>query len=185
MIIGAVTYRKLLEEFAEDRYGLVTTKEAATLGVPAAQLPKLAARGWLTHLGPGLYRCANTPLLGSFWQFAEAVARVGPEAYLVQDAVLSMHDLALVNPRYIRVATTKRIRHQIPSWVKVVKATPATRVLSYEGVRSTSVAQALVDSRGIVMAQRLLDAVEEAKRLGLINSVEHEQLLLELAKPYK
>ena len=38
-------YRDIVREIALDQYGYVTTKQAAEAGVPAVELPKLAARG--------------------------------------------------------------------------------------------------------------------------------------------
>lgn len=44
-----VKYREVVRELALDRYGYVTTKDAVGAGVPAIELPKLAARGaWRT-----------------------------------------------------------------------------------------------------------------------------------------
>ena len=59
--------------------------------------------------------------------YAEAVALVGGGAYLHGESVLSMHGLALIDPRAIEVATTKRVRRRLPSWVEPVTAPKGER----------------------------------------------------------
>src|SRR3954464_4863876 len=112
------TYRRRLRERALDQYGYVTTRDARELGVPPVELRKLSQRGGLEHVAHGLYRFDDIPHTGRD-QFMEAVLRVGPDAFLVGDAVLALHDLALVNPRAIRVATPHRERHRLPDFLKV------------------------------------------------------------------
>ncbi len=53
----------------------------AQAGVPRA----------LTHLGPGCLSRVNDLEAARWGQYAEAVALVGPTAFLSQDAVLSLH----------------------------------------------------------------------------------------------
>ena len=50
------------------------------------------------------------------------------------ESVLSMHSLALVDPRAIEVATPKRVRRRLPSWVEPVSAPKGERTTSYEGI---------------------------------------------------
>ncbi len=66
---------------ALDHYGFVTTKAAAAAGVPAVELPKLAARGGLDNVAYGLYRVPDLPT-HPFDEFAEALARAGDGAFL-------------------------------------------------------------------------------------------------------
>jgi hypothetical protein len=68
----------------------------------------------------GLYRFDEIPRTGRD-QFMEAVFRVGREAYLTHHTVLALHDLALVNPRRIRVGTRKRARPQLPEYIEIVQ----------------------------------------------------------------
>ena len=112
----ADTNRRRLHARALDQYGYVTTADAAELGVPAVELRKIAHRGGLTHLAHGLYRFDDIPA-GDHGRYLEAVLRAGPGAYLAGDAVLAFHDLALVNPRQVRVGTTRRVRAKLPEWI--------------------------------------------------------------------
>ena len=149
----AQTYRRSLLERAQDQYGYVTTRDAEDLGIPAVELRKLAQRGGLRHVD----------------QFMEAVLTVGPGAHLTRDAVLSLHDLGLVNPSKIRVGTDRRVRGQLPAFVDVVRVPAGTEdVTTYEGIPSATIERALLDCRGIVMGERLVEATKEAARRGLL-----------------
>lgn len=183
-MVKAQTYRRRLFERALDQYGYVTTDDADQLGVPAVELRKLAHRGGLEHVAYGLYRFDDIPHTPHD-QFMEAVLRVGPDAYLTGDAVLALHDLALANPRRIRVATPKRRRRQLPKFVEVVEQGDLQHQerTEYEGIPSETVAQALLHCRGAIMHDRLLEAVERAASRGLVRKSEAKRVLDELAVP--
>jgi predicted transcriptional regulator of viral defense system len=164
----AQTYRRCLLGHAQDQYGYVTTRDAEDLGVPGVELRKLAQRGGMRHVARGVYRFDEVPETGHD-QYMEAVLAVGPGAHLTRDAVLSFHDLGLVNPRKIRVGTDRRIRGQIPAFVDLVREPIGGKdVTVYEGIPSATVEQALIDCRGIIMDERLLEATKEAARRGLL-----------------
>lgn len=178
-----MNYRRRLWQHAIGNYGLVTTRDAAELGVPTGELPKLAARGGMTHVAYGVYRLDDAPHTERD-QFAEAVLRVGPEAYLTHDAVLALHELALVNPKQIRVATPRRTRAKHPPWIRVIRRDLTNEHITvYEGIRSTTVARALVDCRTLVMRDRLTQAAEEARVRGLLTREEHAAVLTALTHP--
>ena len=98
-----VKYRDLVHEIALDNHGYVTTRAAVEAGVPAVELPKLAARGGMENVAYGLYRVSTVPC-SEIDQFAEALLRAGEGAYLYGESVLALLGLADVNPRRITVA---------------------------------------------------------------------------------
>lgn len=176
-----MTYRQDLRELALDNYGLVTTWQASEAGVPAVMLRQIAARGGLVRLGHGLYRFPLSEIRPTFFDpFAEAVARVGRDAYLTHDAVLALHGLGLVNPLRIRVGTARRVRADVGDMVQIVHqpTLSAAALTVYEGIPSTTVAQALADCAraGLVMPERLADARDEARGRGLITEREVRSL---------
>lgn len=176
----ALTYRRRLHEHALDQYGYVTTEDAEDLGVPGGELAKLKRRGGLEHIGHGLYRFEDIPRTDRD-QFMEAVLRVGRDAYLTADAVLALNDLALVNPRRIKVAVPRRDRHKLPDFIQVVRQdVPPDERAVYEGIPGTTVARALLDCRGEVMGERLIEAAHEAARQGLLRRRETARVLAEL-----
>ena len=174
------TYRRRLHERALDQYGYITTRDAADLGIPAVEVRKVAARGGLTHVGRGVFRFDDIPRNG-LEPFMEAVLRVGEGAYLTADAVLSLHNLGLANPRRIRVGTPGRMRAELPPPIEVVqKHVKPEDLTEYEGIPATTIATAIRDARGLIMRERLLDAAREAMRRGLMLRREGEQVINEL-----
>jgi len=174
------TYRRRLFRRALDQYGFVTTQDAVELGVPAVELRKLAGIGGIEHISYGLYRFDDVPRTGRD-QFMEAVLRVGPDAYLTHDAVLALHELALVNPRRIRVGTPKRARPRLPDYIEVIQRRLAPDDLTkYEGIPTTTVTRALLDCRGLIMGERLVAAAREAATRGLLRRVEADRVIADL-----
>ena len=179
----ADTARRRLHERALDRYGYVTTRDAAEVGVPAVELRKIAQRGGVEHVAYGLYRFDDIPRTGKE-ELIEAVLRVGEDAFLTHDSVLALHDLALVNPRRIRVGTPHRVRPQLPDSIEVIRQDlGADELTVYDGIASATVARALEDCRETVMTERLIDATREATKHGLVRRRDAERLLALFGAP--
>ena len=174
-----MTHYDMIYDQAADNYGFITSAEARVLGVPNISLVKMASRGKLNKVGHGVYRLTRY-FPTAFDKYAEAIARVGHGAYIYGESVLAMHDLALVNPRTITVATPARIRKKLPPYITIVPATDKTEITQYECVPSQSVADAIRTCRPVVMNERLLPAIEEARRRGLVTEREAKALTKEL-----
>ena len=171
------TYRRQLFEIAVGQYGYVTIADATAIGVPSIELPKLTEHAGFMNVAYGLYRFEDV-LHTAHDQFAEAVLRVGTEAHLTGDAVLAFHELALVVPRRIRVGTDRRVRANLPEWIHIVREElPEDDLTIYEGVRSATVARALIDSHKIVMTDRLINAAHDARQQGLLTGAEADRVL--------
>lgn len=166
-------------ELAVDNYGLITSAEAKNLGVAKSELNRWVGMGRLLKRGHGVYKLVRY-VPTEYDRYAEAVALVGDGSFLFGEAVLAMHGLALANPRRISVGTTKRVRRELPEWVQPVTVSGKT-VTSYEGIPSQSLAEAILECRGMVMGERLKSAVEDARREGLITKDEFEHLRKELS----
>lgn len=168
-------------EAAAERYGLITVEDAARLGIHRKQLLSWEAIGRLERCGRGVYRLNHhvpTPLD----HYAEAVALVGQDAIIYGDGVLAMHNLALVNPRQIQVATGKRVRKALPEWIRLVKKDDNVKEEVHEGIARQTVSDAIRTCKGIVMKERLVDAIEDAERQGLIGRHEYQELKEEFAQ---
>lgn len=174
------TYRRQLHEVALDRYGYVTTADAIRVGIPPVEIRKLTNRGGITHLAYGIYRFDDIPPVPK-GQYMEAVLRVGVGAHLTHDAVLAFHDLAHVMPNRTRVGTPRRCRVALPRSILLVhQRLHAQSLTSYEGVPSATVARAILDCKGLVMIDRLVDAAHEATRRGLVLRRDSSTLLAAL-----
>jgi predicted transcriptional regulator of viral defense system len=163
------TYRRRLHDLAVNQYGYITSRDAAALRIPLIAMHQIAARGGLRHIAFGVYRFDDIPVT-SRDSYMEAVLTVGDGAFLVADAVLALHNLGLVNPTRLRVGTSRRVRATtIPPTIQIVSVKVADGDLTmYEAIPCTTVARALVDSVGIVMSERLIDAASEAADRGLL-----------------
>ncbi|GAB2505363.1 hypothetical protein CATRI_04100 [Corynebacterium atrinae] len=170
-----VKYRDVVREIAFDHYGYVTTRQAAEVGVPAVELPKLAARGGLENVAYGLYRVPDIPPT-PFDQFAEALLRAGEGAYLHGESVLALFGLADVNPRRVKVAVGRRTRAALPAFMELTQKKEQERTTFYEGLRAQPVADAILDCRGRIEAERLLDAAKQARGEGLLTTAEWQRV---------
>lgn len=161
-------------EIAADNYGIVTAADARDAGVVGAELKRWVDDGRLERRGQGVYKLTHyvpTP----YDRYAEACALVGDDAFLYGESVLTMLELALVNPAALTVATPTRRRKKLPSWIKVVRV-PEARHTYIEGIPSQGVADAIRACRGTVMDGRLAQAVEDARAKGLLTGQEYGQL---------
>lgn len=168
-------YRDVVREIALDHYGYVTTRAAVEAGVPAVELPKLAARGGLTNVAYGLYRVPDVPPT-QYDQFAEALLRVGEGAYLHGESVLALFGLADVNPKQIKVAVPRRTRPQLPAYVALTHVKDETPTTFYEGLKAQRVADAILECRGRIETDRLLEAAKQARQEGLLTTSEWERV---------
>lgn len=175
-----MSYRRTLRELAFDSHGVVTLRDAEGAGVPAVEVRKLAARGALTRIGQGVYRMNEVPT-DRLDEFAAAVALVGQDAVLIDDAVLAALGLAQVNLRSIRVASPGRVRRHLPSTVEVVNCSvPESDQEDIGGIPAMNLRSALLGSRGRIMAERLIEAAQQAAKRGLLSSEESARVIKEL-----
>ena len=172
-------YEKIYEQ-AADNYGYITTREAAELGVPKSEMSALAKRKRLVHKGYGVYRLATHYQPTEFDGYAEAVLLGGEGAIVWGESVLAMHDLALVNPLYTFVATTKRVRRNLPKWIKVVKVDSDADRDSFDGIPCQNIASVFIEAKGRIMFERLVQAVKEARNRGLLAVDEDARIKKEL-----
>ena len=167
-------------QVASERYGLITVEDAAQLGIHRKQLLAWEAIGRLERCGRGVYRLDHY-LPTPYDHYAEAIALVGRGAVIYGDAVLAMHNLGLVNPTQIQVAVGKRVRRELPDWIRLVKKPRDIKEDVFEGIACQNVADAIRTCKGTVMRERLVDAIEQAGREGIVSRSEYQELKKEFA----
>ena len=176
-----MTHWDTINEIGLDNYGIVTTDDARGICNPRIELPRWAKSGRLENIGRGVYRLRlYTP--SEYDQYAEAVALVGKEAFVYGVSVLAMHNLALVNPSKVYVATGTRRRKRLPQWIELVHAPKNIRRDDFNGIRSQAVADAIRTCKDSVMHERLVSAIADAKRRGLVDYKEAQELEKEFCK---
>lgn len=162
-------------------YGLFRSSQAESLGISGSAILSLVKRGKLIRVAHGLYRIDKyVPQPEGLDAYAIAVARVGEDAYLWGPSVLQVHRLCPTDPAKIYVATPSRFRGKLPEGIILKNNAKTPDVGFIEGIRAQTVGKAIVSSQHIIMFDRLLDAVETAKRQGLIDELEAHKTLKEL-----
>jgi len=172
------TLRSELQARAVERDGYVTSQDADRLGMPVAEFDRLVAEGRLTTVSAGLYRLDRMPP-GRHCVLAEALLRLGADAFLSHDAVLALHGLTEQEPDRIRIGlTSPRRRRRAPQGVELVRdQVPADELTCYQGLRSTTVLRALLDCRRLLPPAQLAAAAELAARRGLLLRRERSTVL--------
>lgn len=174
-------FNETIYEIAADNFGLITSAEARDAGISNQELVQYARRGRLERLGHGVYRLSQrVPEPND--AYAEALALVGPGAYLYGESVLGMLGLCPTNPATIQVGCAKRVRRRLPAYIELVRATESDDIATYDGIRSQKVGDAVQSALGRVLPERLADAVREANREGYLNEAESKALMERLER---
>jgi predicted transcriptional regulator of viral defense system len=175
------TYRSELQACAVEQHGYVTTDDTVRLGIPDDVLCRLVEQGALVSVCDDLFRLDGVPR-SRRRAYAEAVLRAGPDAYLSHDAVLALHDLTDHDPHRVRVGTphpvTAPAPGQWPGHLEVLHRTiDVADLTTYRGIRSTTVARALLDCHLLIARQLLAAAADLAVDRGLLLRRERHAVL--------
>ena len=178
----ADTARARLRELADEHYGYFTTRDMRDLGIDHGELWQIVNRGFIERRGHGVYMFPDHPA-GREASFLEAVLLAGPGAYLIDTGALALAGLGLVVPQRIRVGTHRRVRINLPKRLEVVRTNhdPA-EITTLNGVPTVKIRRAILDARGRVMTERLIDAADEAYENGLLNAKDRDAVKEELRR---
>lgn len=157
-----------LAELAIENYGIVTSAEATRVGIALKDVQEWVQNGRLEKVGRGVFRLKQFPC-NELCHYAEAVALVGEGSWIFGESVLAMHGLALVNPLYTFVATTKRVRRTLPPWLKIVNVDSDKTRDVFNGIPAQNLATVFVDLKNRLIPERLLQAIREARGRGLLS----------------
>ncbi len=164
-----------INEMALYNYGLITSAQASKLGVRLKDLLEWVKIGRLEKCWRGVYRLVHY-LPTEYDRYAEALATVGKDAMIWGESVLAMHNLALVNPDKIEVATAHRVRKKLPVWIKLIKLQEDTLSDDFNGIRCQPLSAAFRHCHKIIMPQRFAEAIREAEQKGLLGYSEAKKL---------
>ncbi len=168
-----------LYEIACENYGLVTTKAAEALGVSNMALVMLAKRGRLVRVGRGVYRLGQYPQ-SEYDPYAITVAKAGEGTFLWGPSVIALDHLCPTDPKTIYVATPKRIRRALGQGVIVKTGVKNAHPAYPHGIPAQPLPEAILSCKGLIMNERLKEAANNAKNLGLILTSDHEDLIRKL-----
>ncbi len=176
---------KTLSDIAEDNYGFVTVEQARRAGVRPQRLAEMARRGALRREGLALYRLEPFPA-HELDSYRKATLWPYPvEGVLGHETALDLYELSDVNPAKIDVTVPKtyRIRHREvpPQYVLHHEDLDDRDVTRHEGLPIVTPAKAIRQcSRAHFRRDLLRQAIEDAKRRGLVTRAEYNRLMHEL-----
>lgn len=159
---------------AVDDFGLVTSAEAAKLGMSNAELVQQARMGKLRRVARGVYQMPVWPFQEAA-PYAIVVKSAGEGACLYGESVVALLDLAPTDPAKMWVATPRRTRRNLGEGVKVIFG-KGIEPMWAEGVAVQPVADAIVAATTTMGRERALQAASEALRRGYISEEEASRI---------
>jgi predicted transcriptional regulator of viral defense system len=162
-----------------DDFGLITSKEAAAIGVSNAELVQIADRGKLTRVARGLYRATAWPYQEAL-PYAIAVKSAGDQAYLYGESVIALLNLVPTDPRKIQVATPIRNRKSLGDGINIIKTSSDNETEYFEGIKSQNLVDAILASAKTMGSERALQATNEANTQGYLTKDEANILIKEI-----
>jgi predicted transcriptional regulator of viral defense system len=169
-----------LYALAEERDGLLTSKEARALGIQDSVLIRLAQRGRLERMTRGVYRIAHYPA-DRLAQYREAVlwaqASQGPERIaLSHETALLLYGISDVNPSRVHLTVPKsaRLRREHPEWIVIHRDDLTPREISqHEGMSVTTVGRSVMDVLSTTHKTNIArQAITDALRKGMLNTAQ-------------
>jgi predicted transcriptional regulator of viral defense system len=176
---------KTLYEIAEDSYGFVTVEAARRAGIRPQRLAEMARRGTLRREGLGLYRLDPFPP-HELDSYRKATLWPYPvEAVLSHETALDLYELSDVNPGKIDITVpgSYRIRRrELPALYVLHHEDITDRdVTRHEGLPIVTPAKAIRQCHRAHLRRDLLrQALEDAKRRGLVTGTEYNGLMHDL-----
>ena len=167
-----------LAEFAADNYGYVTTDQAEEAEINPDRLLELAHRGQIERRGSALYRVPLIPPTPLDPYREATLWPRGAEATISHETALDLYGLSDVNPAKIHISVPRahRPRRQVPAQYRLHREDLRDdEVTTYEGIPIVTVAKAIRQTRRLGPAL-LRQAIEEARRRGLVTGSEAERL---------
>lgn len=155
---------------AVDDFGLITSVEAAELGMSRAEIVQQANMGKLLRVARGVYRVPVWPAQPEA-PYAIAVKAVGQEAFLYGESVIALLELAPTDPAKMYVASPKRCRRNLGEGMQVMRIDGAHPVL-IKGIFCQPVADAIPAATKTMGQERAQQAMREALERGYITAEE-------------
>lgn len=94
--------------------------------------------------------------------------------------MLALLGLADVNPRRIKVAIPRRARSKLPSFIELTRVAGGLPTTLYEALPAQPIADAILECRGRIETERLLEAARQARAEGLLTTTEWQRVWKEL-----
>lgn len=171
-------YEQIYEEVIGNN-GIISSRQAAEIGIPPIELVKLCRRGKLTRIGHGVYRI-DKYFPQETDPYAAAVAKVGDGAYVIGESVLAYYRLCPTHEALMHIGSSRRVRRRLPPSICLEKRPSHEPLQSMDGVPAQTIPTAIRTAARTVESSRLREAIQEARERQLIQDSEEKELLEEL-----
>ncbi len=165
---------------AVDDFGLVTSAEAAGLGMSGAEMVQQEKAGKLVRVARGVYRMPVWPSQPQA-PYAIAVKAAGDGAFLFGESVVALLGLAPTDPSRMRLASPRRCRRDLGAGVTVKRVADVAPVC-LEGVACQPLPDAIAAAAKTMGGARALEAADEALARGYITKDEKERIEEEISR---
>ena len=170
-----------VQQAALGSHGIITFAQAKALGVHPAEMYRWDATGRLVKLNRGVFRLTMYPSNGFVSDMAALLAMVGEGSYLYGESAIQLYDLCPTRSYVATVATPRRIRRMtIPEGVRVIKSQPGYKPVYHNGIACQKPEDAIRSCIGVLEANRLEEAIDEAGEKGYFLPSEKESLKREV-----
>lgn len=164
---------------AVDDFGLITSAEAADLGMSRAEMVQQEKLGKLVRVARGVYRMPIWPSQPQA-PYAIAVKAAGEDAFLYGESVVALLGLAPTDPAKIRLASPKRCRRDLGPGV-TMKHVTRTRPVHLEGIACQPIPDAIEAAVQTMGPLRAVNALRKALEEGYITQDEANRVEKELS----
>ena len=164
---------------AVDDFGLITSAEAADLGMSRAEMVQQEKLGKLVRVARGVYRMSIWPSPPQA-PYAIAVKAAGEDAFLYGESVVALLGLAPTNPTKIRLASPKRCRRDLGPGV-TMKHVTGTCPVYLEGIACQPIPDAIEAAAQTMGPLRAGKALRKALEEGYITQDEANRVEKELS----
>ncbi len=165
---------------AVDDFGLITSAEAAELGMSRAEMVQQERAGKLVRVARGVYRMPVWPSQPQA-PYAIAVKAAGDGAFLCGESVVALLGLVPTDPTKMRLASPRRCRRDLGAGVTVEKAAGVTPTY-IEGIACQPLPDAIIAASKTMGVARALEAAGEALARGYITRDEEERIQREVSR---
>ena len=162
-----------------ENHGILTASEARENGISSKDLARWVKIGRFIKLGNGVYKSAQYPSSEED-PYAIAVAQCGRDAYLCGESVLGFLRLMPTSIDRVYVRVPRRVRRHLPEGYIVGTGKCGYIPIRINGVMCERPADAIRRCIGVHMSERLMQAAENAYRLGYMDKQDLDQLQKEI-----
>jgi predicted transcriptional regulator of viral defense system len=174
-----------LEALALEQGGYFDRHDALAYGISDALLRYHTCRGRFERIFPGVYRLHVAPI-GPYDEYLLAWVWTNYRGAISHESALALYDLSDVLPARVELTVPRPFHRTSAPFVVHFASLPETDVQSYNGVRATTAARAIVDAAATgTDPTQIHKAVCQALARGLTTGAVLRRLALRHGNQYR